>query len=192
MTRTISVRLLFASVVIALLAACAPPASPAPHTTSPAAVDPTPELSATVEVDMMVDPADAPDRLQFTSHTLDGAEFDGASLYGVATVVWFWAPWCPICQADAPAIADAIDEMPEGVQIIGIPGKSDEDSMRAFVERYGLEDMVQVVDVDGSLWTNFSVASQPAITLISSDGTIHTVPGSIGKAGLLAAAGSIS
>ena len=42
-----------------------------------------------------------PAELQFTSTTLDGEPFDGASLYGEATILWFWAPWCPSCAADS-------------------------------------------------------------------------------------------
>ena len=47
----------------------------------------------------------ADDRLQFTATTLSGAPFNGASLQGKPAVLWFWAPRCPFCNAEAPASA---------------------------------------------------------------------------------------
>jgi thiol-disulfide isomerase/thioredoxin len=186
-----------AIVVALVLAACSPSsdeeaASPTPDRVESSAT-PTgePGVSTTPTIDT-IDPADAPAKLRFEATTLDGEPFSGASLYGTPTVLWFWAPWCPICQADAPAIADAIDELPDGVQILGVPGRADEESMREFVAEFGLEDMIQIVDPDGTLWANFSVGSQPAVVLIDATGEIRTLPGSIGKAGLLDEANSIA
>jgi thiol-disulfide isomerase/thioredoxin len=45
------------------------------------------------------------DRLQFTGTTLGGAPFSGAALQGKPAVLWFWTPWCPFCNAEAPGSA---------------------------------------------------------------------------------------
>src|SRR5215203_7527634 len=47
----------------------------------------------------------ADDRLQFTGTTLSGAPFNGASLVGKPAVLWFWTPWCPFCNAEAPSVS---------------------------------------------------------------------------------------
>lgn len=47
----------------------------------------------------------ADDRLNFTATTLGGAPFNGASLQGKPAVLWFWTPWCPYCNAEAPGSA---------------------------------------------------------------------------------------
>lgn len=47
----------------------------------------------------------ADDRLQFSGTTLSGAPFNGASLQGKPAVLWFWAPFCPFCNAEAPGVA---------------------------------------------------------------------------------------
>ena len=47
----------------------------------------------------------ADDRLQFTGTTLSGAPFSGASLIGKPAVLWFWTPWCPYCNAEAPGVS---------------------------------------------------------------------------------------
>jgi thiol-disulfide isomerase/thioredoxin len=41
------------------------------------------------------------DLLNFTARTVTGATFDGRRLSGKPVVLWFWAPWCPTCRAQA-------------------------------------------------------------------------------------------
>ena len=184
------------------LASVAVAASIALVACSPATDDPTTEPSSEPTVstaqpsasaqpiadEPTVDPADAPDKLQFTATTLDGQAFEGTSIYGTPTILWFWASWCPVCQAEAPAIVAAIEQLPEGVQIIGVPGRSGQAEMEAFVAKYGLGDTVQIVDDDGRLWSNFGVASQPAVGLVDSDGSVRIIPGSVGTSALVEAA----
>ena len=57
-------------------------------------------------------PKPVPEQLRFTAETVDGKEFSGASLAGKPALLWFWAPWCPNCQAEAPAIAEGGEESP--------------------------------------------------------------------------------
>ena len=47
----------------------------------------------------------ADDRLDFTGTSLSGAPFNGASLQGKPAVLWFWTPWCPFCNAEAPSVS---------------------------------------------------------------------------------------
>ncbi|MBC7298017.1 MAG: redoxin family protein, partial [Demequina sp.] len=91
------------------------------------------------------------DKLRFTATTLTGAVFDGTSLAGTDAILWFWASWCPTCQAEAPDVAQAAAQLPEGVTMYGVPGRSDQAGMDQFVNEYGLGDIVQIVDADGSL-----------------------------------------
>ncbi len=172
-----------------VLAGCAAPATSGGD-------DPTPDPVVEMQPadDGTTDPAtiEVPAQLQFRTVTLSGEEFDGASILGTPTLLWFWASWCPICNAEAPAIADALDELPAGVQVIGVPGRSGQDGMVRFVEQHGLSDIVQIVDADGSIWSNFSVVSQPALALIDAEGNVQTIPGSVGKGGLIQAAESIA
>ena len=55
----------------------------------------------------------ADDRLQFAGTTVSGAPFNGASLQGKPAVLWFWTPWCPFCNAEAPASARTRLPIPE-------------------------------------------------------------------------------
>ncbi|GIG54058.1 redoxin domain-containing protein [Demequina activiva] len=186
------------------LTACATAAEPE----SPGA-SPEPEMSATHDAmdDAMEEPTDeadameddamsddsmesveVPEALQFTTTTLAGAEFDGASLVGQDAIVWVWASWCPICQSEAPAVAAANEQLPDGVTIYGLPGNADLASSQQFVEEYGLGDIEHIFTEDGSLWSNFGVSYQPALVLINDDGTFETMPGSSGEAQIIEAA----
>jgi thiol-disulfide isomerase/thioredoxin len=182
-----------AAIAALALAACAPApeaSTPAPRETLDQIVAPDP--TSTPDPTPAPGPVVVPDHLDFTAMTLDGRSFEGASLLGQPTIIWFWAPWCPNCKAEAPAILDALDELPDGVQAIGIPGQSDVAAMQKFVDDYGLGAMPQIVDADGTLWANFLVAYQPATVLIAADGTFTTIPGSGSKDDFLAQAATIA
>jgi thiol-disulfide isomerase/thioredoxin len=72
------------------------------------------------------------------STTLAGDEaFDGAQLADGDSVVWFWAPWCTICRAEAPTVAEVAEQFADEVTLIGVPGRGDLDEMREFVEDTG-------------------------------------------------------
>lgn len=179
------------------LAGCAT-SDPAASTATDAMMSSEPSGSAMTDGDddSMEATADAmgsaDERLNFTVSTLTGDAFNGASLAGHDSILWFWASWCPTCAAEAPGVADAIAQLPEGVTLYGVPGKSDQSGMEKFVSDYGLDDMTQIVDADGSLWSTFGVPSQPAFALINDDGTITTIQGSLGLNGILDAANELA
>jgi thiol-disulfide isomerase/thioredoxin len=110
----------------------------------------------------------ADDRLQFTGTTLSGAPFNGASLQGKPAVLWFWAPFCPFCNAEAPGVAQVAAANP-GVTFIGIAGHSDVGAEQAFVSKYGLN--FTNLNDDGSIWARYNVPWQPAYVFYRADGS---------------------
>lgn len=123
--------------------------------------------------------ASVPAVLQFASTTLTGEPFDGESLYGEATILWFWAPWCPSCAADSKEVLAAIPDLPDGVQIIGVPTTSDEASMQEFAENFGVTGLTNVVDEDGSIWSSFKVPALPSSAVVYPDGLVVPIPGAL-------------
>ncbi|MEE6139353.1 protein disulfide oxidoreductase [Mycobacterium sp. 050128] len=111
----------------------------------------------------------ADDRLQFTGTTLSGAPFNGASLQGKPAVLWFWAPFCPFCNAEAPGVAQVAAANP-GVTFVGIAGHSDPGAEQAFVSKYGLN-FTNLNDADGSIWARYNVPWQPAYVFYRADGS---------------------
>ncbi|MBS1694940.1 MAG: protein disulfide oxidoreductase [Actinobacteria bacterium] len=111
----------------------------------------------------------ADDRLQFSGTTLSGAPFDGAGLQGRPVVLWFWAPWCPFCNAEAPGVSQVAAANPS-VTFVGIAARSDVASMQAFVDKYQLN-FTNLNDTDGSLWARYHVPWQPAYVFYRADGS---------------------
>ncbi len=118
--------------------------------------------------------------LAFSGTTLDGSSLDAATLAGSPVVLWFWAPWCAICRAEAPDIATVAAEFDGQVRLLGIPGRGAVDAMQAFVSETGTDAITHVVDADGSLWTRFGVISQPSFVFVDSAGGARTFSGSLG------------
>lgn len=111
----------------------------------------------------------AEDRLNFTGTTLSGAPFDGSSLQGKPAVLWFWAPWCPFCNREAPGVS-AVAAANPAVTFVGIAARSDLGPMQDFVSKYHLN-FTNLNDADGSLWARFNVPWQPAYLFVRPDGT---------------------
>ena len=83
----------------------------------------------------------ADDRLQFTGTTLSGAPFSGSSLAGKPAVLWFWTPWCPFCNAEAPSVSQVAAADPD-VTFVGVAARSDVAAMQGFVSKYNLNSVL--------------------------------------------------
>lgn len=109
------------------------------------------------------------DDLDFTGTTLSGAPFNGASLKGKPAVLWFWTPWCPFCNQEAPSVS-AVSAANPGVTFVGVSTRSDVGSMENFVSKYNLN-FTNLNDANGSIWAQFNVPWQPAYVFLKADGT---------------------
>ena len=113
--------------------------------------------------------ARADDRLQFSGTTLSGAAFNGASLAGKPAVLWFWTPWCPFCNAEAPSLSAVAAANPK-VTFVGVAARSDPGAMQNFVDKYHLG-FTNLNDADGSIWARYNVPWQPAYVFYRPDGS---------------------
>ncbi len=112
----------------------------------------------------------------FTGTTLEGASFDSSALDGQPAVLWFWAPWCTVCRAEAPDVAAVAEEFSADVTFVGIAGRGEVGPMRQFVADTGTGGFEHVSDVDGTLWQQFGVVSQPSFVFVDSSGQTTLVP----------------
>ncbi len=115
----------------------------------------------------------------FSSPTLGGAEFSSAELADKPTVLWFWAPWCSVCFAEAPEISAAAAELSGEAEIIGVGALGPVDDMNQFVADAELGQLRHISDEEAAVWAKFGVAGQPAFAFISADGAVQIVPGSL-------------
>jgi thiol-disulfide isomerase/thioredoxin len=119
-----------------------------------------------------------PAALDFDAATVDGGTFSGASLVGQDSVLYFWAPWCTVCRAEAPSLPAVADEFNGQATFYGVAGLSpDVDAMAGFVADTGTGDLTHIADTEGSVYTGFGVASQTTFAFVNDDGTIEIVRG---------------
>lgn len=107
--------------------------------------------------------------LNFSGTTLNGGTFNGTSLAGKPAVLWFWTPWCPICNAEAPNVA-AVAAANPAVTFVGVAAKADVGALQNFVSKYKLT-FTTINDADGSIWAKFNVPWQPAYVFLRPDGS---------------------
>ncbi|OBI49740.1 thiol:disulfide interchange protein [Mycobacterium kyorinense] len=119
-----------------------------------------------------------PDQLQFSATTLDGRQFSGETLLGKPAVLWFWAPWCPNCQREAPTVAKVAAANPT-VTFVGVAARAEESAMREFVDKYHVDGFTQLADTKSAVWTKFGVTQQPAYAFVQPDGSIDVVKGTM-------------
>lgn len=163
-----------AAVLVAGCGAEPVPSSQPPGSTSsgPATVGSTPgsQTAASPVVD---------ERLRFTARTVAGGDFDGASLAGRPAVLWFWAPWCPKCRAEAPGVAEVARDSAGTVTFVGVAAQDEVPAMQRFVDQYGV-DFTHLADTEAALWRAFGVTVQPAYAFVSADGSIEVVKSQLG------------
>ena len=199
MHRTLPVRTLVGAVALVALTACGggDPVStgagddasrPAPVTTTPSTQASDASVAAgSADAGESEAVAEVPEVLAFTAPTVDGGTFDGASLAGKDALLWFRAPWCPVCQREAPVVAGLAEEYSGRVQVVGVGGLSgDLEAMRGFVERGGVEGLTHVADTDGAVYTRFGVTSQYDVGVLDESGEVRVVTGPLSEAKLRA------
>lgn len=179
---------IFVGMAALALTACAAPASqstsldsaaavPAAGSTQGAATSGAPSADP-----QWADPS-APDIFKFMATDLvTGAPVDGTTLIGKDVVLWFWASSCPVCNAEAGAMVNAIPSFPPGVTVLGVAGESSAAESKTFIADHpGIDSFPSIYDEDGHIWKDFGVVGQPTMVLIKHDGMSLTYEGGYGK-----------
>ncbi|MFJ8648213.1 redoxin domain-containing protein [Streptomyces sp. NPDC093546] len=112
----------------------------------------------------------APEALRFTGTTVDGKPFDGTSLAGKPTVLWFWAPWCPKCKAQSAETAKVAAEYVGKANVVGVAGLDKQAAMKDFVTRNKVDAFPQLSDEMGDIWKKFEVTQQSVYVVLDKDG----------------------
>ena len=150
------------------------PASPGPSSAPPSRTAPSSAPAPTIDL---------------AGDTVSGGRFDAKErLAGKPAVLWFWAPWCTVCRAEAPDVAAVAKEFEGRVTFVGVAGRGPVGDMRRFVSDTGTGGFEHVVDADGGLWSRFGVVQQPTFVLVGADGKTERVRASLDAGEIRAAA----
>jgi thiol-disulfide isomerase/thioredoxin len=76
----------------------------------------------------------------FTAEDVRGEDVSVGDGSATATMLVFFATWCPHCNREAPIISD-LEEQYEDLRVVmvGIDGRDNPEKVREFVEKYGIE-----------------------------------------------------
>jgi thiol-disulfide isomerase/thioredoxin len=114
--------------------------------------------------------AQVPKELNFTGTTVDGKAFDAKTLAGKPTVLWFWAPWCPKCRAQAGETAKVAADYQGKANVIGVAGLDKNAAMKDFVSQTGTGSFPHLSDEAGEVWKRFAVTEQSRYVILDKDG----------------------
>jgi len=147
------------------------PTSPPP----PPTPSPTP-IPTVVPTKPAAPPPKAPpvaQTINFTAKTVNGKTFQGASLAGKPTVLWFWTPWCPTCHGQVPDVQAAARRFAGKANIIGVGGLDSAEPIRKFVTEENTGSFPNVCDDKGAVWKRFGVTQQGTYVLLDAAGKVR-------------------
>ncbi len=102
---------------------------------------------------------------------VDGGRFDLRELHGKPSVVYFWATWCPVCQAQQSALDGVLKDIP-GVTVAMRSG--DAGKVLSYLAAEGVH-WRALNDPDGSIARLWGVSGVPAAFVLDSQGDIRFV-----------------
>ena len=111
------------------------------------------------------------DLLNFTAQTVTGATFDGKRLAGKPVVLWFWAPWCPTCRAQAGWVSALAEKYAGKVSVVGVGGLDESGAIRDYGAT--LSGFPQLDDANGKIWTRFGVIVQSSYVVLDAAGRVQ-------------------
>ena len=85
-----------------------------------------------------------------------------------------------MCIREAPAVAEVQARYGDDITFIGVAGRDDVESMRAFIDERGVSGFAHIGDETGEIWNTFGVVGQPAYVFISDDGSTETLRSGLG------------
>ena len=115
--------------------------------------------------------------LAFTSKTVAGEPFDGSTLEGTPTVLWFWAPWCSTCRGQIDDVSRLAEDRKGKVNVVGVGSLDDAEALRSFAGDVS-PDVVLLDDTKGAVWRKYGVTAQSTYVVLDENG-VETASGSL-------------
>lgn len=91
---------------------------------------------------------------------------------GKPMVLWFWAPHCTFCRAEAPDLLAFEKTYGKQLTVLGLGAQDDLDQAVDFLADTGTENLEMVWDRTGKSWLHFKVTNQPTVVVVDADGKV--------------------
>lgn len=85
-------------------------------------------------------------------------------------LVWFWAPHCPSCHAEAPEVESFSRKVQGELAVVGLGAQDSEEMAQDFVAEHQLETPRMLYDPSFESWEHFGINGQPAAILFDREG----------------------
>jgi len=85
------------------------------------------------------------------------------------TLLWFWAPWCTVCNGEAPKIQE-LSLQTDAFDVVAIGGRDDIANGPEFVDRHGLTSPTLLFDETMQVWEHYRLPGQPGAILLDREG----------------------
>ena len=145
-----------------------PAGSAVPATPDSAEADATERSEADGDAQTRTD--SVPESLDFTGTTVAGDAFEGASLAGRPTLLWFWAPWCPTCRGQISQVEGLAADYAGELNVIGVGSLDSAEAIEGFAD--DVDEITHLEDAEGELWQRFGVTEQSSFVLLDADGSV--------------------
>lgn len=106
---------------------------------------------------------------------LEGNVFKLSQTQGSVVILTFFAPWCPVCQSEAPVLGELYEEFHhDGLEIVAVAVQADSlDQIRAFKDDLDVPYRILVDDGRVSSAAGYGVANVPTTYFIDRDVNLY-------------------
>jgi thiol-disulfide isomerase/thioredoxin len=106
----------------------------------------------------------------FTAETVGGGSVSVGDGSAPATMLVFFASWCPHCQNEAPVISE-LESQYDGLQLVmvGIDSQDNPEKVQQFVERYDIESPAVY---QPSLGSEYGVSGYPTVYVLDQNNEV--------------------
>ncbi|MGQ0843638.1 MAG: TlpA family protein disulfide reductase [Sporichthyaceae bacterium] len=112
--------------------------------------------------------------VQVVRVTKGGAKVNLQSLHtaGKPTLLWFWAPHCTFCRAEAPKLVDFSAKHGSKIAVLGLGAQDDLRQAEGFCTETSTTPLEMVWDASGKSWVHYKVTNQPTVIVLDADGKV--------------------
>jgi len=89
-------------------------------------------------------------------------------------LLWAWAPHCPSCRREAPALERFAAENKDAIKVVGIGTQDDQEYAQEFLKTTGVNTPQMLWDDSFESWRVMGITAQPTWVLVRGDGSLIT------------------